>query len=159
MRTAIASHNNEPTWRKEEMIFPLDKGCSTSDGFPVCAYVEVFDMSTSMASTLMLTSSSNSLGQGRVDITPLLKGEEGHAVMDVWVELATKGKVHLIIEYEPNGEDPQVYNLDRAFNPSQKSRKHDSCQPHQDSPFLTRLLLIRSMMSFIWSHLLVNLDR
>ena len=65
-------------------------------------------MTSTVASSLKLTSSSTSLGRGRIDITSLLKGEEGHAVLDVWIELSTRGKVHLIIEYEPNGEDPQV---------------------------------------------------
>lgn len=70
---------------------------------------QVFDMTSNFASSLIKL--NNSLGRGRVDITPLLKGEEDHAVMDVWVKLATAGQVHLIIEYEPHGEDPQVNDI------------------------------------------------
>jgi hypothetical protein len=29
-------------------------------------------------------------------------------VMDAWVELSTGARVNLIIEYEPNGKEPEV---------------------------------------------------
>jgi hypothetical protein len=40
MKSAIAAHNSDPTWRKEEMIFECAKGV-IHDGAQVFLHVEV----------------------------------------------------------------------------------------------------------------------
>lgn len=37
-----------------------------------------------------------------------LVGPVAWQVIDTWVDLSTSGKVHLIVEYEPYGQDPEV---------------------------------------------------
>ena len=83
MRSSVAPHNSDPTWRKEELIFEYPKG-STEEGAPIFVFLEVLDTTSSMASSLKLRSKgSASLGLGSVDVTPLIKGEDGHAVSKV----------------------------------------------------------------------------
>ncbi|CAN0522630.1 unnamed protein product, partial [Ectocarpus sp. 8 AP-2014] len=45
------------------------------------------------------------LGAGELDVSSLLSG--GAHLIDTWVELEPKGRVHVHVEYEPKGIQPE----------------------------------------------------
>ena len=138
--------NHDPSWRKEKEVFEIKKGFF-EEGSPVLFHIDAFDVNKQVKKGSILLGNRSleyeSLGHAIVDLTDLIKGDDevlnGNAVMDIWVPLSPPfiSKVHLLIEYEPWGMDPEVGDLVyfEAF-----ARKMSSSILPPNEPFLVQAI-------------------
>lgn len=99
-KSTVASRNAHPSWR-ERFTVGLKKGV-LQEGAPVLVIFQVIDASS-------WRSKGKDLGTGSLDILPLLNGSRGSHVMDEWVDLSPGGgALHVVVEYEPVGMEPEV---------------------------------------------------
>ncbi len=104
VRSSVASRNAHPSWRERYSV-PLRKGV-LQEGAPVLVIFQVVDASSMWKSTL--GAKGKELGTGSLDILALLNGSRGSHVMDDWVELSPGGgALHVVVEYEPVGMEPE----------------------------------------------------
>lgn len=105
-RSASAQGNARPSWQ-QKFSLPLRKG-SLQEGQPVLAVFQAVDSSWKSALGGSMVGGRD-LGTGSLDILSLLNGSRGSHVMDEWVELSPGGgALHVVVEYEPVGMEPQV---------------------------------------------------
>ncbi|KAM3574124.1 hypothetical protein VYU27_003933 [Nannochloropsis oceanica] len=99
-KSTVAPRNAHPSWR-ERFTMSLKKGV-LQEGAPVLVIFQVIDASS-------WRSKGKDLGTGSLDILPLLNGSRGSHVMDEWIDLSPGGgALHVVVEYEPIGMEPEV---------------------------------------------------
>ena len=99
-KSTVAPRNAHPSWR-ERFTVGLKKGV-LQEGAPVLVIFQVIDASS-------WRSKGKDLGTGSLDILPLLNGSRGSHVMDEWIDLSPGGgALHVVVEYEPVGMEPEV---------------------------------------------------
>jgi len=102
-KSTVASRNAHPSWR-ERFTVGLKKGV-LQEGAPVLVIFQVIDASS-------WRSKGKDLGTGSLDILPLLNGSRGSHVMDEWIDLSPGGgALHVVVEYEPVGMEPEVEDV------------------------------------------------
>ncbi|CAM9499735.1 unnamed protein product [Pylaiella littoralis] len=102
------------SWPRERLSVEVMKGDLKPSEHP-CLSIEVYNqdnMVQSMLSSAVSTvmgSRGSLLGAGELEVSPLLAG--GAHLIDTWVELEPKGRVHVHVEYEPKGIEPKTNDV------------------------------------------------
>ncbi|CAN0200550.1 unnamed protein product [Scytosiphon promiscuus] len=97
------------SWPRETVSLEVMKGTIRPGEHP-CLAVQVYNQDNVVQSVLssavstLLRSQGSLLGAGELEVSALFAG--GAHLIDTWVELEPKGRVHLHVEYEPKGIQP-----------------------------------------------------
>ncbi|CAM9322002.1 unnamed protein product [Ectocarpus sp. 6 AP-2014] len=98
------------SWPRGMLLVEVMKGDIRPGELPRLA-VQVFNQDSIVQSVLssavstVMGSRGSLLGAGELDVSSLLSG--GAHLIDTWVELEPKGRVHVHVEYEPKGIQPE----------------------------------------------------
>eukprot|EP00752_Nemacystus_decipiens_P011279 g10023.t1 len=102
------------SWPRERLSVEVMKGEIRAGENPFLS-VQVYNQDSVVQSVLssavstVMGSQGSLLGAGQLDVSPLLAG--GAHLIDTWVELEPKGRVHLHVEYEPKGIQPATNDV------------------------------------------------
>ncbi|CAM9357427.1 unnamed protein product [Chrysoparadoxa australica] len=114
-RSQVAHHGgSDPTWQREQVEIEVFKD-QLAAGKAIFLDVQASTgekMAQSLVSGAMkavMGGQGAVLGVGTLDITGLMRGET--ELLDVWVELQPKGRVHILVEYHPKGLIPTRHDI------------------------------------------------
>ncbi|CAM9448799.1 unnamed protein product [Ectocarpus sp. 4 AP-2014] len=98
------------SWPRGTLSVEVMKGGIRSGELPrlavqVCNQDSIVQSVLSSAVSTVMGSRGSLLGAGELDVSSLLSG--GAHLIDTWVELEPKGRVHVHVEYEPKGIQPE----------------------------------------------------
>eukprot|EP00903_Cladosiphon_okamuranus_P007042 g6846.t1 len=102
------------SWPRERLSVEVMKGEIRAGENPSLS-VQVYNQDGVVQSVLssavstVMGSHGSLLGAGQLEVSPLLAG--GVHLIDTWVELEPKGRVHLHVEYEPKGIQPATNDV------------------------------------------------
>ncbi|CAM9914735.1 unnamed protein product, partial [Hapterophycus canaliculatus] len=97
------------SWPRETLSLEVVKGSIRPGEHPYLT-VQVYNQDNVVQSVLssavstVMRSQGSLLGAGELEVSALFAG--GAYLIDTWVELEPKGRVHLHVEYEPKGIQP-----------------------------------------------------